>query len=150
MHRIVFIIIFAFIAEARAELQGSLSLDSLVSRAKRVESFVTQERVSKTPVWRLQQDSPPIQPRTAETRATAQFHKLLKDAVLIKDTEGWELKTITLESPWGDLHWIYIVEFGPHNPQLGFQYTLKIIVLMDGTVVEPKVAANDGPSVQLR
>jgi hypothetical protein len=130
MRALIIIIFFAFAIHARAG--ESYSITSNV-QSKEYKCEIAREQLLKTPVWSPKADFPPLSPRKAEEAATARFRKLLKD------TKGWRCSDITLDHPFEDEHWIYIVLFAPSEPHIGADDSLQIIVLMDGNVVEPKV-----------
>lgn len=132
MRTIITIIIFLLTIHARAELVVSHSLYSY-AEGKKFDFEVTREQLMKAPVWKLQDDSPPLSPRKAEKAATTKFRKLLKDS------KGWERDRISLEDMGDGVHWIYVIEFSHHGNYDGLPPSLKIIVLMDGTIIEPKI-----------
>jgi hypothetical protein len=133
MRTIISIIILAFAIQVRADLVQSYSLLSYVA-GKRFTSTVTRDQLLKSPAWSLQDDLPPLSPRKADRLATAKFHELLKD------TKDWRRDRISLEDMGDGIHWIYVVEFGYHGDIGGLMIPYKILILMDGTVVEPKVS----------
>jgi hypothetical protein len=132
MRAIIAIIIFVFAVHVRAELVASCSISSYAER-KRFDFEVTREQLLKTPLWRLKKDSPPLSPRKADKAATTKLRKLLKD------TKGWERDRICLQDMGDGIHWIYVIEFSQRGIYGGLPPDLKIIVLMDGTVIEPKI-----------
>ena len=139
MRTIISIILLAFAVQVKAELVASYSLLSFIAKpsGKSFTSTVTREQLLKAPVWRSQDDSPPLPPRTADQLATAKFHELLKDRT------NWRRDRISLEDMGDGIHWIYVVEFDYHGSLLGLAIPYRIMILMDGTVVEPK--ASDEP-----
>jgi len=132
MRSLIVILIFTLAIQARAVQMDTVSLHVRI-KDKEFSTIVTREQVSKTPAWNLRDDFPPLSPRKAERAAITKFHQLLKGS------DDWERKRITLESIGDETHWYYVVEFAPIEPQLGPRTSLEIIVLMDGTVVDPKV-----------
>jgi hypothetical protein len=135
MRALIIILFLAFTIQARA---GDSETYSLASKAQgKVFTFkFTREQLLKTPVWKLQDDFPPLSPRKAEKAATAKFQKLIKNA------KDWNCDGIALENPFMDEgnRWIYLVVF---SPPIALNFvesdSIQIIVLMDGTVVEPIV-----------
>jgi hypothetical protein len=125
------ITLFIFTVSANAGLIGSFSFVSN-PEGEPIEFDITSEQFLKTPIWKVQDDSPPLSPRKADKAATAMFHKL------IKNTAGWERESINLKSMGDGVHWVYEVVFSPVQLKLGVPPTLHIFVLMDGAVVEPK------------
>ena len=97
---------------------------------------VTGEGLLKTPIWKADADSPPLAPRKADQLATEKFRQLISDAA------EWKRERITLEDAGDGLHCIYIVRFTYAGISAGLPPFLDVVVLMDGTVVEPKVREN--------
>ena len=132
--RISFLAVLLCVATTvQADVFSSYSLSSYVS-GKRFNFEITREQVLKTPVWKADVDSPPLAPRKAEQLATEKFRKL------ITDTEDWKRESITLEDTGDGLHWIYIVAFTKVGAYAGLPPYLRVIVLMDGNVIEPNVS----------
>jgi hypothetical protein len=90
-------------------------------------------RLAKTPSWKEEHDNPPLSLR----KAFAAGRKYL--AQMVKDPEKWDLEQITLRSVGEPGKWIYIIEVRQPLPPGGLEgklTTSKLIVLMDGTVLE--------------
>jgi hypothetical protein len=121
-----------FAAALHADVFSSYMLSSYTV-GKRFDFEVTGERVLKTPAWKADADAPPLPPRKADQLATAKFRQLIPDA------KNWKRERIALEDAGDGLHWIYIVEFRQSGTFNGVPPFLKVIVLMDGTVVEPRI-----------
>jgi hypothetical protein len=122
---------FVFVVHAQMVPHGFYSITQSFG-GKRFTSIVTREQASRTPIWSAQQDSPPLSARTAEKNAIAKCHKILANA------NSWRVNSIILQSPWDNTNWFYTVEFVPEAP-LSQRASLDIIVLMNGTVIEPIV-----------
>jgi hypothetical protein len=119
----------------RAELIVSYSLSSYDSSAgKRFDFEVTREQLLRAPPWAADQDSPPLSPRRAERLAATKLHEL------VSNRNAWERKQIILENMGDGVHWIYIVEYSRVGEILGgLSLPFRVVILMDGTVIEPKV-----------
>jgi hypothetical protein len=122
----------------RADLISSYSVTSYDPKVRRRFDFeVTREQLLKAPLWGVDQETPPLSPRRAERLAITKFHQL------VYDTKGWELKRISLEDMGDGIHWIYIVDYKAPTQDLGGSLIgggeFLVVVLMDGTVIEPKV-----------
>jgi hypothetical protein len=110
-----------------------------VSRAegKVFHSTVSREQLLKTPVWRIEDDHPPLSPRAAERAAKKEFEKW------IKNTTQWTENHITLDNldDTGDkIHWVYLVHYRRFANRVEDVQYFTVIALMDGTVVEPTVS----------
>jgi hypothetical protein len=104
----------------------------------RFVSMLTRDQLAGTPAWRWGSGSPPISPRAAEEIALNMVHKLTGD-------HEWTQPDISLKA--FDVHgrddqqkirWIYVLNFrllGRTDFEGG---SVNIIVLMDGTAIEPK------------
>jgi hypothetical protein len=132
MRTFVIVIFMAFAIHIRADVVESYYVGGLAG-GKEFNSKITRGQLLKTPIWRLQDNEPPLSPRQADKLATAKFHELLKDTTL------YQRDSISLEDMGDGLHWIYVVAFYYHGPLVGPPPYLQIMVLMDGTVVKPKV-----------
>jgi hypothetical protein len=132
MRTIITIVLIALATRVRAELVQSYTLTG-VAGGKQFDFQVMREQLLKAPVWRLQDDFPPLSPRKAETLATAKFHELLKDTTFFKRGP------ISLEDMGDGIHWIYVVEFDWDGPYAGPGTSVPIMILMNGTVIEPKI-----------
>ncbi|MEI7728378.1 MAG: hypothetical protein WCO56_02355 [Verrucomicrobiota bacterium] len=130
--RTFIITILMFTAVLYADVFTSSTMHSY-ALGKRFGFEVTGERVLKTPIWKADADSPPLAPRRADQLATAKFRKL------ISDTKGWKRGSITLVDAGDSLHWYYVIHFVQMDEFSGVPPTLHVIVLMDGTVVEPRI-----------
>jgi len=99
------------------------------------ESIVTDEQLLKTPIWKLGAAHPPVAARRADRLATERFQRL---AGRPPDLTRTEIRLVDM----GDgLHWFYAVLFEDvTNPYAGLPPNGTIVVLMDGTVIEPKVS----------
>jgi hypothetical protein len=141
--RLVLFLLIAFAIHARADLLEHYSVYSLIGNPPGRESRVTREQLLKTPVWRVQDDSPPLSPRRADVLATARFQKLVKDVTRSKDTKYFMRDSISLVDMGDNLHWVYVVSFMWTGAISGPAPQVRIMVLMDGTVIEPKVATGE-------
>ena len=98
----------------------------------------SQIDIDLTPVWRETDDQPPLSPRIALKLAKVRLSKL------VPDSEHWRLNDIAL-SPLrlpDDGRWVYLVRFYPPRPpgkSEGFQFDMRIPVLMSGVAIEPRV-----------
>ena len=135
MRALIFIILLAFVTQALASETESYAISSL-AHGKELECKITREQLSKTPIWRTQDEFPPLSPRKAEKAATTRFHQLFTDL------KHFKCMDIILEKPFFgdgyDGHWIYLVQFVPEEFEIGTNDRIQIMVLMDGTVIDPK------------
>ena len=134
MRRILLVVPFLFASAVRADTTTSSSLAysyQSVAEGKVFDLEVSYDRVLKTPKWDANTDSPPLAVGRAIKLATEQFRRL------IARPEKWTRGQIILEECVDNLHWIYLVDFGPAGPLAGAYIKFEIAVLMDGTVVEP-------------
>ena len=102
-------------------------------------STLTRARLIKTPAWRDGSEYPPLSPRKAEEIAREALHKIMGE-------RRWEQPDISLKafdvttaaSTHRELRWIYVLNFRI-LPVADYEYgSFNIIVLMDGTAIEPK------------
>jgi len=135
MRKFTLIAVLFVATGVQAELIASYSLSSYDSNTGRRFDFeVTREQLLRAPAWGADQDSPPLSPRKADRLAVAKFHQL------VSNTNAWERKQIILENMGDGVHWIYIVEYTRVGETLaGLSMPFRVVILMDGTVIEPKV-----------
>jgi len=133
MRTIISILLVLFAVPVRGDSAQSYSMRSFEDMdGKSFISEVTKEQLIEAPAWRSQDDFPPLSPRKADQLATAKFNELLEDR------KDWRRDSISLNEIGDGSHWIYVVEFNYHGDLGGLVLPYRIIVLMDGTVVEPK------------
>ena len=99
---------------------------------------ITDEELKNYPLWFPDQDTPPLAPRKAVSSA----REVLK--TLVRDADKWKLQEIGLVPIGsGESKWVYTVQFHPPLPPEGIDGripNLKLVVLMNGTAVKPKIA----------
>jgi hypothetical protein len=104
---------------------------------------VTQAALDKAPVWKDDSDNPPVAARKAMRLADRLKDKLVKD----NDKYRWKREEAALQEA-GEGQWYWVVSYKAvyrGRCSSGVAPFLHLVVLMDGTVVEPKVIA-DRPS----
>jgi hypothetical protein len=102
-------------------------------------STATRDRILKAPIWRAGRDNPPLSPRKADQLATNYYPRIPAHL-----PGGMDRQYIALLDSGDGLHWVYVVQFTDlHGAYAGLPPHFDLIVLMDGTVVEP-VAARFG------
>ena len=104
------------------------------AEGKKYNYEVFREQLLKTPAWHIDDDRPPLSPRAAERAAKKEFEKR------IKDTTHWTEDRIILVDMGDKIHWIYLVQYRRFAERVEDAQLLRIVVLMDGTVVEPKIS----------
>lgn len=104
---------------------------------------ISEEMLEKSPSWDERTDNPPLSAGKAIRLANAMKNKLVKDA---KDFK-WHLVSATLENDWSrdsdpGRKWWWSIRYEAHVRQggeTGIPNHLVVIVLMDGTVVQPEI-----------
>jgi hypothetical protein len=103
---------------------------------------ITREMLAKSPSWTEQSDNPPLSARKAIRLADALRDRFVKDSEVLK----WHLVSAQLEHDWGTAtdtgKWWWLVNFEAHvrvGGESGVPNHLRVIVRMDGTVIEPKI-----------
>jgi hypothetical protein len=104
---------------------------------------ISSDALAKSPSWKDNEENPPLSARKAIKLANAVKKSLVKDW----DDYKWVLVTADL-TPDGDEKWYWLINCEAH-PQVGASsgvpFCLKLVVLMDGTVVEPQVRKAENP-----
>jgi hypothetical protein len=146
--RTIVIILLSLVSLHAADLlaplltdEWSIRSDLMVDHPMPVQfiSTLTRDQLAKTPTWQQGSEFPPLSPRKAEDLALAMLHKIASE-------RHWTQPDISLRafdveqgsSGHRDIRWIYVLQFrlvGTMDFESG---SLNIIVLMDGTVIEPK------------
>lgn len=89
-------------------------------------------RLQQSPVWKPEDDNPPLSARKAMTAAAAVMKEL---APYGKDAE---LSSPTLKLRESNGYWFWVVYYSP-NDWRRYQSTFPVVVLMDGEVVRPRL-----------
>jgi hypothetical protein len=98
---------------------------------------ITNAALLASPPWDGKAENPPLSARKAIALASTKKDKLVKDS----EDWKWHLESASLR-PSDEGRWFWLVSFVayPQRAMLaGVPPTLRLVVLMDGTVVEPKV-----------
>jgi hypothetical protein len=101
---------------------------------------VPREALKASPAWDVEQENPPLSARKAIKLANGKKGKLVRDS---KDWK-WNFSSASLqqgdEDQW---YWLVSYEAWPKKGGLeGVAPFLRLVVLMDGTVIEPKEIAD--------
>jgi hypothetical protein len=105
-------------------------------QGKRYDFSIHDDVLSRTPAWRVDKEFPPLSPRKAEASAREQLKKL------VKEPERWSRRTIELHEMEAG-KWIYLVKFNGFHPLGVFDGpvpTMGLVVLMDGSVIDPRIS----------
>lgn len=102
-------------------------------------SMLTRDQLAKTPVWQSGNENPPLSPRKSEEVALAMLHTVVSG-------RSWTQPDISLRafdveqgsSCHRDIRWIYVLTFRLLGTKAFEAGSISIIVLMDGTAIEPK------------
>lgn len=106
--------------------------------SKRYSVTITVQALKNAPVWKKDAESPPVSPRRA-----LQLAAEMKDKLGIGDADWkWEFESASLKHVDGDA-WYWQVSYEGRNKGdisiIGIAPFLRLVVLMDGTVVKPVV-----------
>jgi hypothetical protein len=99
---------------------------------------VTRAALDKTPVWKEDADNPPLPARKAIKLADEARARLFKDT----DEWEWHRESMGLRDAGGG-RWYWSVRYRAYYKDIVYIIRLPeihLVVLMDGTVVEPTVA----------
>jgi hypothetical protein len=124
-------------------MDGAWSIGSELLNPVSVQfmSRITREQLARTPVWKEDSEFPPLSPRKAADLAQPLLRKLAGG-------RRWGQPDISLkpfdvtadEGNHREVRWLYVLHFGllsdMDNNQAG---AFNLIVLMDGTVLEPRL-----------
>lgn len=106
---------------------------------KRYRVEVTRDALAKAPQWPADADNPPVSARKAIKLADVLRQKLVKDT---KDFK-WQRVSASIEFLDDGEKCIWIIRYEAHfrrGGETGQPHHLNLMVLMDGTIVEPIVS----------
>ncbi len=98
------------------------------------EFAVTRTDLEASPQWLPNSPAPPLAIREAVSVGRTKLVQLLPSAA------EWTFQQVTLHPTQVENVWVYSVQFSPTPPSMvgGVTAPFRIMVLMDGRVVEPK------------
>lgn len=120
---------------------GKVAAQDLGSYAfgKQYVVSINENVISRTPDWEPDDDNPPLAAKKAIKLATQMKDTLVND----DDDFKWRLESAALE-PWrnGTNKWYWVVTYNAkfQGASSGQENFLRLIVLMDGTVMKPKIS----------
>lgn len=140
MFRVTSIVVASVLANPTP---GDLQIGSY-GNGKQYTVSVSKDMLEKSPRWMEPDENPPISARRAIELATAMKDSLVKDS----DSWKWKLRSASLEPIDG--HWFWEISFeGKFDGFLeGRPPNLRLVVLMDGTVVKPLVKDDSTPKAK--
>jgi hypothetical protein len=107
-----------------------------IAFGKLYRSTVTPAVLAKTPVWDEKDENPPVSARQAIKLADKARERIVKDT----DDWKWHREHVELHEFFG--RWYWTVRYRAYNTDIVFYVTLPeltLVVLMDGTVIEPTI-----------
>jgi hypothetical protein len=104
--------------------------------AKKYTVTIIDEALKKSPAWENDAENPPLSAKKAIKLANEIKDSLVKDS---KDFK-WKLRSASLE-PAGEDKWYWLINYEAQFQGFssGIPNHLRLVVLMDGTVVKPEV-----------
>jgi len=107
------------------------------NQGRRYDFGIYEDELSRTPPWRTEEEFPPLSPRKAEASAREQLEKL------VEQSERWNRRSIALHQMSGGDKWVYVIHFSGFHPRGvidGLVPEMKLVVLMNGQVVRPRIS----------
>jgi hypothetical protein len=101
---------------------------------KRFDFTIRSRDLFTTSEWRSDQEHPALSPRKAEKLAISKLR------TLVKNPEEWSREEIILQDSKFRNRWFYIISFAGRVEADKSIPRMIVVVLMDGTTPEPKVA----------
>lgn len=95
-------------------------------------AIITKKALSRSPEWRQEDENPPISARKAMKLAAKK-----KDLFFGDESKEWRFESVSLTKLWEN--WYWVARYQPRAPSKARQ-ELRIVVLMDGTVIQPTLA----------
>lgn len=112
-----------------------------VASEKYYQSYLTRDAIRKTPAWDQEKDdSPPVSPRKAIRLA-----EKMRKSVVKADNREWEVANMHLIFEGTHCAWYVTLRTALTEAELegGLSNEVTLFVLMDGTVIKPKVKGLD-------
>jgi hypothetical protein len=136
-HRIVFLLVMAVASLfAHGYNQGDVSLHKSQGDGKSFDYFIPQGRAEKLPKWEPTQPTIPLSIKDAVARAQV-WMKKQNPKIDSFAPRSIELKRVSAR---GVGLWYYTIAFdGVVGTEQMFSWSLQAVVLMDGSIVEPKL-----------
>jgi hypothetical protein len=135
MRILAFAAALSLVSTAVADSVHNYSCYSYID-GKTFESQVSPEEIARTPAWLPEAENPPLSARRAIQTSRQQME------AIVADRSVWRLDSVQLLDMGDHLHWMYLVEFERQYPEdvaVYGDHSLRILVLMDGTVITPKL-----------
>lgn len=112
---------------------------SLLDDARYFVTTISSEMLRRSPPWRANEANPPLSARKALVVAEREKARLISPSA-DRDTV-WSLQGMSLV-PRADDRWYWVIEYwgAPGGALGGSPSVLNVVVLMDGTLVQPKKA----------
>jgi hypothetical protein len=101
------------------------------------ESVALETDLALEPKWGEVAENPPLSPRTA-IRSAVQYASLhFRSERLVRSS--WRVTRVVLR-PVGTEDWVYVIEMIPGENFLAIVRPMRIVVLMDGQVIPPRLS----------
>jgi len=117
----------------------SIGSDLQTSGPVQFMSRITRDQLARTPAWDPASEFPPLSPKKAEEASRAMLEKILGGRRWTRP--DFSLKPFDVATDDGghrEIRWLYVLHFGLLSDPGGDSGAFNIIVLMDGTAMEPK------------
>ena len=117
----------------------SIGSDLQTSGPIQFMSRITRDQLARTPAWDPASEFPPLSPKKAEEVSRAMLEKVLGGRRWTRP--DFSLKPFDVTTDDGghrDIRWLYVLHFGLLKDMGDESGSFNIVVLMDGTAVEPK------------
>jgi len=136
------IFLLCVITPIRAHDVPDLIVETGYAEGLRFDFPLDSKILLRTPVWEEGQENPPLAPRKAESLAKTKLKRLLKAP------EKWSRAEIVLIDSGDNSHWYYVVEFENRSGNGTLPPNMRIVVLMDGSIPEPRQTPYEAKKVE--
>jgi hypothetical protein len=130
------IVVSTILLSSVATLRADWAFEDEVAE-KVIETYVSEEKLAKNPLWKDENEHPPLPPRKAIDLAKKEVKRFspqlnLKKSELVFDKICLEPHGPTEQS------WVWVVEFRRiQGAAIDFEEKVRVVVLMTGEVVKP-------------
>ncbi len=137
MSRLVTILIAVVVVSWLATNLGQADYHlTSIAVGKQYVVTITQRALDESPGWDDKAENPPLSAKKALKLATDMKNSLVKDSDKLK----WQLESLSLK-PLPDGKWYWLANYEARNQGHieGRPESLRLVVLMDGTAIQPEV-----------
>lgn len=130
------IVVSSILISTAAALRADWAFEDEVA-GKVIETYVSERKLEKNPLWKDENDYPPLPPRKAIALAKDEVKRLSPELDLKKSELVFDKICLEPHGP-KEQSWVWVVEFRRiQGVAIDFEEKVHVVVLMNGEVVKP-------------